>query len=86
MGEFFKNLEKSFNIAGMIVADTLVLAVVIVCISIIERLTSWLVGANSIWFGFLPVDYVFQALDLGAIIIIGGGGLLKLWRGVKDDD
>lgn len=72
------------RIIGMLLADLVILCTLILCIVMAEFWTGLLMGDSMLWFGFIPNAWLFQAMDLLAIIIIFIKSILRIWNALDE--
>jgi hypothetical protein len=81
----WKPLIQAGAAATFLFAHTLIMTLFIVCIYGIEELIKFLWGVNEpVLFGFLPLAYVFQAIDLGVIAVFGYRGILAAYKAFEE--
>jgi len=86
-GLSWKPIERAIAAAIFLVVHTFLAALLITCMYALERWIKYLWAVdNPLLFNLLPITYIFDAIDLGFIVIFGYRGLLAANNAFKHED
>lgn len=78
---------RAIAAATFLIIHTILAALLILGIYAVETLIKHLWGAdNLLLFGVLPITYIFQAIELGVLIVFGYRGILAANKAFEDKD
>ena len=70
-----------------VIGHTLIAAVLILCAALVEKLIFWANGGHDpLLYGWLPLSYAFQPIDIAMIATFGYYGLLEAIRIMRGDE
>jgi hypothetical protein len=81
----WKPLIRAAAAALFLLVHTMLATLIILGVFGIERLIKYLWGVDKpLLFGFVPLEYLFQVIDVGVVGTFGYRGILAAYRAFED--